>query len=75
MVYLHHPLYSSGEHGSTIELRHVMESILASGGADIVFAGHDHNYERTLPQQGVTHVVTGGGGAHVSRSDSAIFPP
>ena len=26
-----------------------------------MLAGHDHDYERTHPQHGVTHVVSGGG--------------
>jgi len=29
---------------------------------DIVFAGHDHSYERTKPMDGVTYVVSGNGG-------------
>ena len=28
---------------------------------DLVLAGHDHDYERTHPQHGITHVVSGGG--------------
>jgi hypothetical protein len=31
---------------------------------DIVFNGHDHNYQRSLVR-GVTYVVTGGGGAPI----------
>ena len=73
VVYLHHPLYSSGAHGSNLELRAVLESALVAGGADIVFTGHDHNYERTLPQQGITHVVTGGGGAQIRSVGSSEF--
>ena len=61
VVYLHNPLYSSGEHGSDTALRERLEPILVSGGVDILFAGHDHNYERSTPQNGIVHVVTGGG--------------
>jgi hypothetical protein len=28
----------------------------------LVLSGHDHDYERTAPLNGVTYVVTGGGG-------------
>jgi hypothetical protein len=28
----------------------------------LVFSGHDHAYERTVPIRGVTYVVSGGGG-------------
>jgi hypothetical protein len=28
---------------------------------DLVLAGHDHHYERTHPQDGITYLVSGGG--------------
>lgn len=31
-------------------------------GVQLLLAGHDHNYERLTPSEGVTAVVTGGGG-------------
>ena len=31
-------------------------------GVSVVFAGHDHFYERTKPQQEIVHFVTGSGG-------------
>jgi 3',5'-cyclic AMP phosphodiesterase CpdA len=58
---MHHPPYSSGRHGSSLRLRQAIEPILAESGVDLVFAGHDHDYERTTPQRGVVHVVSGGG--------------
>jgi 3',5'-cyclic AMP phosphodiesterase CpdA len=61
VVALHHPLYSSGRHGSTVAARERLEPILARHRVDLVLAGHDHHYERTHPQQGVTYVVSGGG--------------
>jgi 3',5'-cyclic AMP phosphodiesterase CpdA len=61
IVALHHPLYSSGRHGSTLEARERLEPILARRHVDLVLAGHDHHYERTHPQQGITYVVSGGG--------------
>ena len=61
VVYFHHPLYSSGKHGSDIGLRHALEPVLREGGADIVLTGHDHDYQRSTPQHGIVHVVTGGG--------------
>ena len=61
--YLHHPLYSSGErHGSTTKLREVVEPMFLKYGVSVVFAGHDHFYERTKPQKGIVHFVTGSGG-------------
>ena len=61
VAYLHHPIYSSGKHGSDRDLREVLEPVLVRGGADVLLAGHDHNYERTTPQEGIVHIVTGGG--------------
>src|SRR4029453_5049899 len=61
--YFHHPLYSSGErHGSTVTLRQVWERLLVKHGGPVVFAGHDHFYERTKPQKDIVHFVTGSGG-------------
>ncbi len=62
IVYLHRPLYSSGDHGSDMGLRGKLEPVLKRHGVQLVLAGHDHNYERILPQGGVNYVVTGGGG-------------
>lgn len=61
IVALHHPLYSSGRHGSTVPLRELLEPILVRHHVDLVLAGHDHHYERTEPIHGITHVVSGGG--------------
>lgn len=61
VVALHHPLYSSGRHGSTVGARERLEPTLARHHVDLVLAGHDHHYERTHPQQGITYVVSGGG--------------
>ncbi|MBS2022847.1 MAG: metallophosphoesterase [Deltaproteobacteria bacterium] len=54
----HHPPYSSSVHGSSMELRWPF----AAWGADIVFSGHDHAYERSVAN-GIQYVVTGLGGA------------
>jgi Calcineurin-like phosphoesterase len=58
---MHHAPYSSGRHGSSMRLRRAVEPILVEHGVDLAFAGHDHHYERTTPQHGVVHVVSGGG--------------
>jgi len=71
IVLLHHPLYSSGRHGSTIGARERLEPILGRHKVDLVLAGHDHHYERTHPQHGITYLVSGGGckTTSVGRSD------
>lgn len=63
IVYFHHPLYSNGDrHGSNVELRVRLEPILVAHGVDVVMSGHDHTYERILPQKGITYFVIGSSG-------------
>jgi 3',5'-cyclic AMP phosphodiesterase CpdA len=55
ICYFHHPLYSSGSfHGAAADLRLSLESLFVKYGVQVVFAGHDHIYERTKPQNGIT---------------------
>ncbi|HEY0135264.1 MAG TPA: metallophosphoesterase, partial [Nannocystis sp.] len=58
VVVMHHAPYSSGYHGGTKAMRWPY----AAWGADLVLAGHDHNYERFVVD-GLDYVVTGTGGA------------
>lgn len=63
IVFLHHPLYSSGgRHGSDIQLRETLEPLFIPFNVSVVFAGHDHFYERVKPQKGIAHFVVGSGG-------------
>ncbi len=57
----HHPPYSSGGRGSSVEVREVLEPLFVKYGVDLVLTGHDHHYERTVPLDGVTYVVSGAG--------------
>jgi hypothetical protein len=57
---LHHPLYSAARrHGSDMEIRQALEPLFVANGLDVVFAGHDHVYERIKPQRGIAHFVIG----------------
>jgi predicted phosphodiesterase len=69
MAYFHHPLYSSGEaHGSEVDLRTVLEPLFVQYGMDVVFAGHEHFYERVKPQKGI-YYFTCGGSAKLRKGD------
>jgi hypothetical protein len=69
MAYFHHPLYSSGEaHGSEVDLRTLLEPLFVKYGMDVVFAGHEHFYERVKPQKGI-HYFTCGGSAKLRKGD------
>lgn len=60
MALLHHPLYSAARrHGSELPIRRILEPLFVANGVDVVFAGHDHVYERTKPQRDITHFVIG----------------
>ena len=57
ICYFHHPLYSSASrHGSAVDLRALLEPIFVKHAVNMVFAGHDHVYERLKPQSGIIHV-------------------
>jgi predicted phosphodiesterase len=58
----HHPLYSSGMHGSQTDLRAILEPLLLKYGVDVVLSGHEHFYQRIKPQQGITYFVSGAAG-------------
>ena len=61
--YFHHPLYSDGSrHGSSVDLRVVLEPIFVKYGVNVVYSGHDHIYERLQPQKGISYFVSGAGG-------------
>ncbi len=62
-VNLHRPPYSSGSHGSALDVRTAWCPIFEKYGVDIVFCGHNHSYERTKKIEGVIYITCAGGGA------------
>jgi hypothetical protein len=63
ICYFHHPLYSNaGRHGSSVDLRVLLEPLFVRYGVAAVFAGHDHVYERIKPQRGIYYFVSGAAG-------------
>jgi hypothetical protein len=72
LAFWHHPLYSSGGHGSIPNMRDAWR-VLVDAGAELVLSGHDHDYERFAPQDadgrldrahGMRQFVAGTGGAY-----------
>jgi Calcineurin-like phosphoesterase len=60
IAFFHHPLYSSGErHGSEVDLRAIVEPLFVKHRVSVVFAGHEHFYERLKPQQGIYYFTSG----------------
>jgi hypothetical protein len=73
---MHKPAYSSGHHGSDHKVRAILVPVLERHGAQLLLAGHDHDYERTKAINGLVHIVTGGGGRgtrSMGRSDYTAF--
>jgi predicted MPP superfamily phosphohydrolase len=63
IVYFHHPIYSDGDrHGSNVDMRVLLEPLLVRHGVTVVFSGHEHIYERTVPQKGITYFIEGSSG-------------
>ncbi len=61
IVFGHHPLYSSGVHGSDPELIARLSPLFARYGVHLYINGHDHDYERTKPIEGTTYLTCGAG--------------
>ena len=61
VVFGHHPVYSSGHHGSHPQLIEDLAPIFTQQGVQIYINGHDHNYERTQPFNGTTYITSGNG--------------
>ncbi len=70
LAYFHRPLFSSGKYGSTQEVRPLWD-IMYKGGVDVVLNGHEHHYERFMPQspagivdtiKGIEEIIVGTGG-------------
>jgi PKD domain-containing protein/Big-like domain-containing protein/calcineurin-like phosphoesterase family protein len=70
LAYWHHPRFSSGGNGSTLEAQPIWQA-LYDYNATVVLNGHDHDYERFAPQtpagaldtvRGIREFVVGTGG-------------
>jgi 3',5'-cyclic AMP phosphodiesterase CpdA len=67
IVAFHHPVFSCGEYTGVAEMRRLLAPLFERRDVDLVLSGHDHNYQRFGPRNGVTYVVHGGGGARLYR--------
>ena len=61
VVAMHHAPYSAGSHGSDEDVQEAWVPLFVQADVPLVLAGHDHDYQRSFPQQGVTYVVSGAG--------------
>jgi hypothetical protein len=64
IAYFHHPIYTSGRYRNGARaLRLAVEPILIEGDVDVVLSGHEHLYERIVPQHGISYFVSGAAGS------------
>jgi 3',5'-cyclic AMP phosphodiesterase CpdA len=73
IVFAHESPFSSGVYGPSGSWAEHYVPVLRRQGVQLVFTGHDHHYERTAPMDGVTYVVTGGGGASTRHPSARDF--
>ena len=69
----HEPPYSWGFRLGTDQFREQWAPLLTRYEADWMVSGHSHNYQRTVPIDGVRYMVIGGGGAALY--ESAVGEP
>jgi hypothetical protein len=64
VIYLHYPLYGRDAEDFK-EIRTSLQPLLAKYHVQLVVTGHEHNYQRSYPIEGTTHILTGNGGQQV----------
>ena len=82
VVVFHHAIYSSSQHGSNLTIRANLVPLFDAHSVDLVFMGHDHDYERTKPLradqvvaegEGTVYITTGGGGKSLYAAGQSSF--
>lgn len=73
VLFLHYPPFSSGKHGSNLDVQKPITDLSKQYGVELVIGGHDHNYERTNPIDGTTYLVSGSAGAPIRAVDPQWF--
>lgn len=82
IVFFHQSPWAGGGRKANPKIQETLVPALEEGGADLVFCGHNHLYERTHPLQvgqvapahGVVYVTTGAGGKSLHREKHASEP-
>jgi len=69
LAYWHHPRFSSGVHGLSRSdpgrETAVLWRVLSTHHATLILNGHDHDYERFAPREGIREIVAGTGGGEL----------
>ncbi len=59
IVTMHHPPFSGGAHGPAVEVQETFVPLFERFGVDLVLAGHEHDYQRLAPIEGITYIISG----------------
>lgn len=60
----HRPIYTSGRYATPARIyRAALESYFVRHGVRVGLSGHEHFYQRTTPQRGITYFISGGAGS------------
>jgi len=60
----HRPIYTSGRYSFPAQvLRAALEPVFVRHDVRLALSGHEHFYERTQPQNGITYFISGGAGS------------
>ena len=76
IVYGHHPIFTSGEHGVDARPKYFREKVLPllkQMKVDVYISGHDHHMEY-LENNGIQYFISGGGGRELREPDHALPP-
>ena len=74
VTYGHRPAFSSGHHPGDSGLASIMAALGDAHSKYVLnLNGHSHDYERSLPQHGVTHLTIGTGGASLEEDGSCLW--
>jgi 3',5'-cyclic AMP phosphodiesterase CpdA len=68
----HQPIYSSGWEGGSKNFEATLQPLLERYHVQLYLAGHDHDYERMKPINGVQYIVSGGGGAYLRKKQNNL---
>jgi tartrate-resistant acid phosphatase type 5 len=67
----HHPVYTGGEHGNTVELVEQLKPVMEKHKVNAYFCGHDHDLQHLrIPGESVNYFVSGAGSKTRSCKDT-----
>lgn len=76
IAFFHHPPFPGEGRGRNDLVYWLLQPLLLGANADLAFAGHSHNYQRSMPlgwfdprSDGVRYIVSGGGGGELREPD------